>query len=93
MPETAPEKVPETAPGLGLTLSPGLVVLRYPHRESGDSKRRPCVIISSPGRRQGHPSQRRGGDQCFGPRAWRSRALGVIRNRCPKSRLKLARLR
>ena len=42
MPRTTPEQLPE--------LNPGLVVLRQPHRDSGDSKRRPCVVISNPGR-------------------------------------------
>ena len=39
MPERAPTKEP--------SLRPGLVVLRQPHRDSGDSKRRPCVVISN----------------------------------------------
>ena len=31
-------------------LTPGCVVLRQPQRDSGDSKRRPCVVISNPDR-------------------------------------------
>jgi mRNA interferase MazF len=44
MAETASDELPG--------LCPGLVVLRQPHRDSGDSKRRPCVVISNPGRCQ-----------------------------------------
>jgi len=29
-------------------LNPGSVVLRQPRRDEGDSKRRPCVVISTP---------------------------------------------
>jgi|688.fasta_scaffold332925_4 mRNA interferase MazF len=35
-------------------LNPGSVVKRQPGREEGDSKRRPCVVISNAGPCRGH---------------------------------------